>query len=462
MTIKTIYETAREAGSLFSAVRAEDRMQRGRTQYAIRIDQGRTYQSIMGFGGALTESSAYVLSLIPPEKRKEAIDAFYSAEKGNHYTFARTHLNSCDFSLENWACVEKADESLESFSMERPDKYITPLLQAARDSSGNKLKLLISPWSPPAWMKDNGEMNHGGKLYKKYYPLWAAYFVRFIDELKKRGVDTWAVSVQNEAEASQTWDSCVWTAAEEGEFAAMHLGPALEKYSGDSKKRVKLFVWDHNRDHLSERFSESLAVKGADKYIDGAAFHWYAGGYYETIEKVAQAFPGKELIFSEGCVEGAPRIGAWFPGERYAHNIINDLNHGCMAWIDWNITLDMQGGPNHVGNFCDAPIIVDTNSGELHYQSSYYYIGHFSRFIKPEAKRIECACNDYQYTAPYTLDGRVGGMVDCCACKNSDGSVALVLMNRTEGDLLYELTAGGAPVNLRCPPRGIQTLILEG
>jgi glucosylceramidase len=322
---------------------------------------------------------------------------------------------------------------------------------------GGGLRRLVSPWSPPAWTKDNNEMNHGGKLLEKYHPLWAAYFMRFIEELKKRGIDTWAVSIQNEPAAKQTWDSCLWSAAEEGEFAVRHLGPALEKYRGIAGERVKIFVWDHNRDILWERFSQSMAVANADKYIDGAAFHWYSGDQYENVEKVSKAYPGKALVFTEGCVEGGPRPGAWFPGERYAHNIINDLNSGCTAWIDWNIALDMQGGPNHVGNFCDAPILVDTKTGELCYESSYYYIGHFSRFIRPGARRI--ALNVSPYMVPSAVDGRMGNMMEFCAFKNSDGSRVLVAMNRTEADMVYELCGSGSTVVLRCPPRGIQTLI---
>jgi len=464
MTIKTIFETAKGSDSRLKAVPAEERTLTAKHGLActIRMDRSQTFQRVHGFGGALTESSGYVLSLIPAEKRREVMEAYFSPKTGNGYTFARTHLNSCDFSLENWACVEKADETLESFSMDRTDRYITPIVRQAQDCMGGGLKLFVSPWSPPAWMKDNGEMNNGGKLLKKYYPLWAAYFARFIDEFKKRGIDTWAVSVQNEPAAKQTWDSCLWTAAEEGEFAVQYLGPALEKHAAGSGNGIRIFVWDHNRDFLWERFSESMAVPGADKYIDGAAFHWYSGDQYDHIAKVSKAFPDKELFFTEGCVEGGPRPGAWFPGERYAHNIINDLNHGCTAWIDWNIALDMQGGPNHVSNFCDAPVLVDTAGGKVQYQSSYYYIGHFSRFIKPQARRIGCAVDSYM--TPATIDGKMGNMMECCAFKNEDGSLALVVMNRTEADMVYELCddpAGGAATVLRCPPRGIQTLVIS-
>jgi glucosylceramidase len=460
MNIKYIYETAKDTDNKLRSLPADERIRKDKNHLActIRMDASHTCQSIEGFGGALTESSGYVLSLIPAEKQKEVVDAYYSPT-GNCYTLARTHMNSCDFSLGNWACVEKTDTQLASFSMERTDKYITPLLKKAQESAGSVFKLMISPWSPPAWMKDNGEMNHGGKLLKEYYPLWAAYFVRFIDELKKQGIDTWLVSVQNEPAARQSWDSCEFTGTEEGEFATMHLGPALEKRAGTGGERIKILVWDHNRDFLWERFSESMAVPGADKYIDGAAFHWYSGDQYDNLAKVAKAFPNKALIFTEGCVEGGPRPGAWFTGERYAHNIINDLNNGCTGWIDWNIALDMQGGPNHVGNCCDSPVLVDTESGKLHFQSSYYYIGHFSRFIKPQAQRLDLAVSPYR--TPATADGFVGNMMEYCAFKNNDGSLALVALNRTEADMVYEICCAGETVVLACPPRGIQTLILE-
>jgi glucosylceramidase len=464
MTITHIYETTKESDSRLRLFSANERIQSDKRHLActIQINPERVFQSVEGFGGALTESVGYVLSLISPEKRKEVLSACFSPETGNRYTFARTHMNSCDFSLENWACTERADGSLESFSMERTDAYITPIIREAQDCmGGSSLRVMVTPWSPPAWMKDNNDMNHGGKLLKEYCQLWASHYVRFIDELKKRGVSVWAVSVQNEPEANQTWDSCLWTAVEEGEFAVQHLGPTLEKYAG-SGSRVKIFVLDHNRDILWDRFSETMSVPGADKYVDGAAFHWYSGDQYENVAKVSQNFPGKELFFTEGCIEGGPRPGAWFSGERYAHNLINDLNNGCTGWIDWNIALDMEGGPNHVGNNCDAPILVDTKSGEVHYNSSYYYIGHFSRFIKPGAKRVELSSSAYM--TPATIDGRMGNTMEFCAFKNTDGTLAIVVMNRTEADMVYELrlpNAAGDAVVLKCPPRGIQTLIAD-
>jgi len=463
MNIINLFETSKDSADRLKLIDPKDRIQTEKKNLActICLDESIVYQQIEGFGGALTESAGYVLSLLPQEKRKEAIDAYYSRKSGIGYTLARTHLNSCDFSLGNWACVEKADETLKSFSMARTDKYITCLIREAQDSLGGNLRLMVTPWSPAAWMKDNNNMNYGGKLLKKYYPLWAKYIVRFLEELKKRGIDTWVVSVQNEPAAKQTWDSCIWTAAEEGEFVVQNLGPALEKYvlqNSPSQKKIKILVWDHNRDILWERFLQTMSVPGANAYIDGAAFHWYSGDQYENVEKISKAYPDKTLLFTEGCIEGGPRPGAWFSGERYAHNIINDFNNGCTGWIDWNIALDIQGGPNHAGNFCDAPVLADTDRGELHYQSSYYYIGHFSRFIRPQARRIGLTITDV-YMIPASVDGRRGNMMEFCAFKNTDNSLVTVAMNRTEADMIYELCIGGKTTVLKCPPRGIQTII---
>jgi glucosylceramidase len=461
MKINTLFETAKDTARRILEIQPQERTIRDKRMLSciITVKTDEKHQTFKGFGGALTESSGYVLSKLPSPLRKEAVSAYFDKKHGNGYVFARTHMNSCDFSLENWACVPQKDETLASFSMDRTDRYITPLLKAADESSGHKLMLLVSPWSPPAWMKDNNDMNHGGHLLPAYRGLWADYFVRFIKELKKRGLTIRYVTIQNEPAAVQTWDSCEWSAEDEGTFAAQYLGPALEN-AGLSDTGI--LAWDHNRDLLAERFSATEAVPGADTYIAGAAYHWYSGDQYENVRAVAEAFPHKELIFSEGCVEGGPRDGAWFTGERYAHNIINDLNSGCTAWFDWNVVLDMQGGPNHVGNFCDAPILADTDTGKLHYQSSYYYIGHFSRFIRPGAVRLSTTMDSWM--TPATADGRMGNTMESCSFRNEDGTTVVVVTNRTEADMIYQLKTASKndePETLLCPPRAIQTLIID-
>jgi glucosylceramidase len=308
-------------------------------------------------------------------------------------------------------------------------------------------------------MKDNGRMDQGGKLLPQYRAAWADTFVRYLAELRKRGVEVWSLTIQNEPAAVQRWDSCIWSAEEEADFAVEYLKPRL-KAAGFGQ--VKVLVWDHNRELLWERASASYGRPGAAEALDGVAFHWYSGDQYDQVAQVAAAWPDKLLVFSEGCVEGGPRFGAWFTGERYAHNILNDLNHGTHGWIDWNLALDLQGGPNHASNWCDAPVLVDTAAKKAHYQSSFYYMGQISRFVKSGAVRI--GREHWVGWVPASPDGRGGGMIESGAFRNPDGSLAVIVMNRSEADLPYlvKTAAGGFEAGLVLPARGIHTLVLGG
>lgn len=455
-----IYETSKDRDRRFAKMAAQDRCNPDFHGYSgtVTIDKSKNYQTFKGFGGALTEAAGYVLSRLPETVRMSVLKSYYDEKDGIGYSFARTHMNSCDFSLENWSCVEEKDESLNSFSMDRTNKYITPTILAAKSITGNKLNLLITPWSAPAWMKTNNDMNHGGHIKPEYLPLWADFYVRFLQELKKQGIEAGYFSIQNEPAAVQTWDSCEYSATEEGEFAVKYLRPALDKAGFEN---VKILAWDHNRDIFKDRIDETMAVPGAKDAIAGAAFHWYQGDQYDQVQYVYENYPEKDLFFTEGCIEGGPRNGAWFTGERYAHNIINDLNSGCNAWIDWNIVLDMQGGPNHVGNYCDAPVLADEKNGKVYYQSSYYYIGHFSKFIKPGAVRLSCT-HDNGWV-PASITGRGENLLESVAFKNPDNSIVFVITNRTEADLNFHLkfTDEEKPTVYCIPPRSIQTYIFK-
>ncbi|GAB6088661.1 glycoside hydrolase family 30 protein [Spirochaeta dissipatitropha] len=458
MKITRIIETAKDNNSRLCDVNPAEKIGNSNVFGSIQVelDPAQEFQKITGFGGALTEASAFVLNKLSQKNRTEVLNAYFKPEgQGNAYTLARTHLNSCDFSLENWDCVDTGDESLESFDLKRADKYLTPLIQDSIAAADGDLKIMITPWSPPAWMKTNNKMNNGGKLKPEYYPLWASYVALYLKHLKDRNIDIWSMSIQNEPAAVQTWDSCEWTAEEEAEFAVTHLHPALKKHGFED---TEIYIWDHNRDLLWDRIHASMQIPGAREIITGAAFHWYSGDQYNHLDKVREAFPEKALLFTEGCIEGGPRLGAWFVGERYAHNIINDLNHGCNGWIDWNIALDLQGGPNHVSNFCDAPVLVDTEADKYHLQSSYYYLGHFSRFVKPGAVRIGCKLNSGM--VPSTVDGTRGTYIEATAFRNPNGEIALVFYNRTEDEINYSIRLGTEQA-LVCPPRSIQTIIIS-
>ncbi|MCF7964464.1 MAG: glucosylceramidase [Methylobacter tundripaludum] len=410
---------------------------------SVFIDTSVKFQEIQGFGGAFTEAAAVTLDKMPPDLRQEILEAYFSQDTGNAYSLCRTHINSCDFSLGNYAYTEvDGDVELKHFSIEHDRQALIPMIREAIDLSGGKLKLFASPWSPPAWMKTNGMMNNGGKLKPEYRQTWADYYVRYIQEYGREGIPIWGLTVQNEPEATQTWDSCIYTGEEERDFVRDYLGPTLHDAGLGN---LKVIVWDHNRDRLFERAKAVLDDPKAAHYVWGVGFHWYCGDHFDNVQLTHDAYPDKHLIFTEGCQENGPHLGSWDTGERYAHSMINDLNRWTEAWVDWNMVLDETGGPNHVGNFCSAPIIADTQAGEIRYQSSYYYIGHFSRFIRPGARRVACA---------KTLDS-----LEASAFLNSDGSVAVVVLNRTGQAIDFVLKSQGLQTKTSIPARGIKTFI---
>ena len=404
------------------------------------------FQTIEGFGGAFTEAAAVTWQKLGPARREQLLRDYFGRPDGHGYTLCRVHMNSCDFSLGNYAHVESGgDVELEGFSIERDRRALLPFIQAAQRVAAQPLKLLVSPWSPPAWMKSNRQMNHGGKLLPQYRQAWARCFVRFIEEYQKEGVPVWGVSVQNEPAATQRWDSCIYSAEEERDFVRDFLGPTL---AAAGLGGVRIIVWDHNRDHMVERASVVYDDPEAARYVWGTGFHWYGENHFDHVQLVHDAWPDKQLLFTEGCQEGGPNTGSWDLGERYALSMVNDLNRWTVGWIDWNLVLDQTGGPNHAGNLCSAPILADTASDTLLHQSSYYYIGHFARFVKPGARRVLCAAS---------LES-----LEAAAFLNPDGSAATVVMNRTGHRIHFALHSDGVRFVTELPPRSIATYVDDG
>ena len=408
----------------------------------ITIEPKNQRQEILGFGGSFTEASSSIYKELDEEKKEEIIESYFG-ENGNKYSMARTHINSCDFSLGNYAHVEdENDLELKTFSLERNKISLIPMINDALKKRNDKIRIMASPWSPPAWMKTTGEMNFGGKLKSEYRDTWADYYCKFIENCEKENVPIWGLSIQNEPEAKQTWDSCLYTAEEERDFIKNHLGPSLEKHNLLDRKVI---IWDHNRDVMVERARTVLSDPDAAKYVWGTGFHWYCGDHFDNVQKVHDEFPDKQLIFTEGCQEEGPHIGSWDLGERYATSIINDLNRWTVAWIDWNLILNEQGGPNHVGNYCSAPIIVDTRSQDLLYQSSYYYIGHFSRFILPGDKIINSK--------------NTNDTIDVLSSINDQNIVNTVIQNKNESCVEINYNRGNVNSVFSIPERSIVTVV---
>ncbi len=421
------------------------------TEVYVFVNPDKTFQAILGIGGALTDAAAETFAKLPEEKQKELMQAYYDTQKGIGYTLARTNINSCDFSSGSYTYVNEGDKELGSFNIEHDRKFKIPLIKKAVAAAGGKLTLFASPWSPPAFMKDNNNMLHGGKLKAEYFDSWAMYFTKFIRSYEKEGIPVWGVTIQNEPMATQTWESCIYSAEGERDFLKNHLGPTMEK---EGLSDTKIIVWDHNRDLMLQRAQAIFDDPQASKYAWGMGFHWYedwTGGQqmYNNVGLVHNAWPDKNLMFTEGCKGpfNAARYYSWSLGEAYGRSMINDFNNWTSGWTDWNILLDETGGPNHVGNFCFAPVHADTKTGQLIYTSSYYYIGHFSKFIRPGAKRILCAPSRSQLLAT--------GFI------NEDGKVAVIVMNQSDKEIVYKLCFGLKAAEVKSLPHSIQTLIVE-
>jgi glucosylceramidase len=383
------------------------------------------FQTVEGFGAALTEAAGYVLSRMSEAKRREVLDACYGPE-GLRYTLGRVPIDSCDFSLSPYcAAVQKEGAAAAGVSLARDEQYIQPLIRAAQQAAGAPISLLLSPWSPPAWMKDTGARNGGGSLKTEEYARYAAYLADYLAAYRAKGFAVRAMTIQNEPLAVQTWDSCRYTAAQEKKFLQEALWPALQARGlGD----VEIYIWDHNKERVYERACAVLDENTA-KMVAGVAFHWYSGDHFDALRLTREQFPDLKLVHSEGCVEltrwgadaGSELEQAW----QYAHDMAGDFAAGMNSWIDWNLVLDRQGGPYTVGNYCGAAIHCDPDTDTVCYKPVYAAIGQFSRYIRPGAVRIGSSC--------------CAASLEQVAFRNPDGSIAAVLLNR----------GPARPINLR-------------
>ena len=398
------------------------------------------YQTIKGFGGAFTEASAITLNKLSKENREKIIKMYFDPKEGIGYNLGRVHINSCDFSLGNYTCVDENDETLESFQINRDKLAVIPMIKDAMKYSD--IEIIASPWSPPAYMKTNGEMNHGGKLKEEYFELWAEYYVKFIKAYQAEGISISKISVQNEPKAVQRWDSCVFTAEEERDFVKNYLGQKMKE------NQVEILFWDHNKERVMDRALVMLEDEVASQYVNGIAVHWYSGDHFEQLEMFHKLYPTKDIVFLEGCYEySLGKNETTKIGEKYAHDMIGNFNNYCNAFVDWNLLLDEKGGPNHVGNYCDAPIMADVNKNQIIINDSYYYIAHFSKFVKKGAKRIGCS----KFTSK----------LEIVSFKNPDKSIVSIVLNETDNDVDFAFRIEGEIVSCVATAHSIATYVFE-
>jgi glucosylceramidase len=466
-----VYETSASGNKLTRV----NEFSSGASQSNIQLFPEKKYQTITGFGGSFTEASASLLNRLSNENRSKIIEAYFG-ESGAKYSLTRTHMNSCDFSLTNYSYSPvEGDKELKHFTIKEDKDDLIPMIKDAIAVSKDGFKIVSSPWTASPWMKDNKDWR-GGKLLPEYYDTWALFFSKYRTAYKNEGIDIWGFTVENEPVGNDgNWESMHYSPEEMTNFVQNYLGPKLEKDGHD----VKILGFDQNRGEELEKWASVMYKdEASSKYYDGMAIHWYAStfDYFpESLQFTHNKAPNKHLIQTEACVDSEiPKWqdDAWYwkkeatdwgwdwapekdkhlhpkyaPVNRYARDIIGCLNNWVDGWIDWNMVLDTQGGPNWFKNWCVAPVIVDPEKDEVYFTPIYYTMTHFSKYIRPNAEVIDVQKTDKDLMVT--------------AAKNIDGSIAVVIFNEGKEGKEFTLSLGELSKEISIKPQAIQTILIN-
>ncbi len=431
------------------------------------------FQTLVGIGGSFTESTAHVLSRLNPALRDSVIRAYFAPD-GAAYSLTRTHINSCDFSLDHYAYVDDGDTALASFTLDHDRELLIPLIRDAQAASRDGFRLVASPWTAPPWMKDNDSW-YAGSLKPGMEGVWARYFARYVEAMGDEGIEVWGVTPENEPLGNNgQWDSMHFTPESMGAFIRDHLGPELER----SAPGTRILIFDQNRDHVVEWADAILGDPQTARHVWGTAVHWYSSTIDwcpDALNAVHDRHPDKHLLHSEGCVDNQvpvwrdddwywrPEATDWgyhwaaedrkhlhppyVPVYRYARDIIGGLNAWLTGWVDWNMVLDTQGGPNLAQNWCCAPVIARPETGEVYFTPMFDVLAQFSRYLRPGAVRIG-------------LEGVPDGVM-ATAVENPDGTIAVHMLNQGTEAVTFVLQKEGRQVEMTLPAECLQTVALE-
>ncbi|MFN4973275.1 MAG: glycoside hydrolase family 30 protein [Bacteroidota bacterium] len=441
----------------------------------IKIDPEVKFQKIVGFGGSFSQASAHLLNQLSYENKQKIINAYFS-ESGANYSLTRTHMASCDFSLRNYTYAKvENDLALSHFSIEDDTADLIPMIKAAQHISKSGFNIISSPWTAPPWMKDN-KSYVGGKLLPQYQNAFALYFIKYLSAYQKEGINVWGVTVINEPHGNgNNWESTLFSPKEMSDFVQHHLGPTL---AVNGWGHVNILGYDQNRAGLKEWVDEMYRDDQSSKYYAGTAIHWYESTYDyfpDALDYAHQKAPNKFIIETEGCIDAEVpkwRDDTWYwkkeatdwgwdwasekekylhpkyaPVNRYATDIIGCLNHYVNGWVDWNMVLNTQGGPNWFKNWCIAPVIVDTEKDEVYFTPLYYVMAHFSKFMRPGSVRIGCKADNSQILTT--------------AVQNRDGSIALAIFNPTDDPYTAHIKLINETINTAINSKALQTIIIK-
>lgn len=363
------------------------------------IDPSRKYQRIEGFGGAVTDAAGINWKQLSEPLQKYLIDSYFS-KTGLEYNTIRVPIGGSDFSTHPYSYNELPvnDVKLNNFSLSREDyMYKIPMINESLKAATQPINIIATTWSPPTWMKTNEAITGYSRLKEQYFQTYADYHLKFIQKYSEEGINIWAITTTNEPVNGiipiARFNSLGWTPQPMTRWILNNLGPTIRNSIYNS---IKILALDDQRYMIPLFFDKMVQYNSSVmKYIDGLALHYYADFYTPAsmMSNFAEKYPDKFIIATEACEGSYPWetqkviFGSWKRAENYISDIMEDLNHYVSGWIDWNLCLNSEGGPNWAKNFVDSPIII-TGSNEFIKQPMYYAMGHFSKFIPRNSRRI--------------------------------------------------------------------------
>ncbi len=341
-----------------------------------------------GIGGAITEAAAYNFAKLSPKKQQELINAYYSKD-GLDYRWARVSIGSNDFCLKPYEYTKKTN--LSDFSINHDQKWVLPMLR--KILAKKKLQFIASPWSPPSCLK----ASRGQRLSFWHYGRYARYIHKWLEAYADEGVIINYITPQNEPCVIQPWESCIYSYRSQKKLAYRYLAAELRDMD------VQILLWDHNKKYLTDVAKRLVTKKcEANKKIAGICFHWYDGTHPDQMWQVRQKYPDILMISSEMCCGYKSPYDEqdWkYAAKLYCRELFADINSGSNAWLDWNILLSEQGGPNYCGNYVKSPIILTGTEDGFILTPIYEALKKFVKMFPAGSLVVRCDYNSEELMA---------------------------------------------------------------
>ncbi|XP_060528653.1 putative glucosylceramidase 4 [Cylas formicarius] len=390
-------------------------------------------QTILGFGGAFTGTAGYNILTLPEDAQDKLLESYFG-ESGIQYTVCRTQMGASDYSVTGFTNLDNEDETLDTWSLQVEDTdYKIPIIKKAQKLRGEDLKLFLSSWSSPKWMKTVDDYLGSGELKAEYFDLWARYYMKFFEAYRSEGVEFWGVTPQNEPFTSPTTNiNLRFSYDSMNNWITNNFGPAIRN---SSFKDLKILFFDDDTYLLTAFKSATLNNKAID-YADGISIHWYTDGSNQDEWLV---FPDNLFVLATEACQGIEnymhqknvQLGNWDRGVGYINSIIYDLEHNYVGWVEWNLALNADGGPSWLNASLDAPIIINADAGEFYKQAMFYVIGHFSKFVVPGSQRIDITSENLSLAN-----------IKAAAFERPDGNVVLILHNGSGNKVFVQVSVG--------------------